>query len=69
MVIGMDHLVGHRVLQMPLVLHFVGANPDTVLRIETTGLPIGASPAVDVVARKVPTKLLDAVAPVTYHGA
>ena len=61
MIVGMDHFMGHCVLQVSLVLHFVCAKQDTIIWIETSCFSIGTPAAIHVMARKIPPKLSNAV--------
>jgi hypothetical protein len=58
-IVGVDHLMSHSVLQMPLVLHLIGADQNPVLGIKAATLSVGATAAVDVVTVEVASKLPD----------
>lgn len=68
-IVGVDHLVSHGILQMTLVLHLIGAQQDAEFRIKSTGLSTRASTAVDVVTVKIASKLADVVAEESNDGA
>lgn len=68
-VVRVDHLVGHGVLQMPLILHLIGAQQNAEFRIKSTCLSTCASTAVDVVTMKVASKLADVIAEESNDGA
>ena len=55
MIIGMDHLMCHCVLQMSLIPHFICADQDTIFRIETTRFSIRTTTAINIVVMKVAT--------------
>lgn len=55
MIIGMDHLMCHCVLQMSLVPHFIRADQDTIFRIETSRFPIRTTTTINIVVMKVTT--------------
>ena len=55
MIIGMNHLMCHCVLQMSLILHFICADQDTIFRIETTRFSIRTTTAINIVVMKVAT--------------
>jgi hypothetical protein len=50
---GMNHLMGHCVLEMSLVLHLICANQDAILWIETTTLSIRTAAAIDIVIMEI----------------
>lgn len=54
--------MSHCVLQMPLILHLIGAEQNSVLGIKAATLSIGTTAAVDVVAVEIASKLPDVVA-------
>lgn len=60
-VVCMDHLVSHGVLQMSLILHFVGAEENPEFRIESTCLSTRAATAVDIMAVKVASELANVI--------
>jgi hypothetical protein len=68
-VVCVDHLVSHGVLQMTLVLHLIRAQQNAKFRIESTGLSTRASTAVDVVTVKIASKLADVIAEKSDNGA
>lgn len=49
----MNHLMGHGVFEVSLILHFVGANQNAIFRVKTTALSIRTATAVDIVVMKV----------------
>lgn len=69
MVIGVNHLVSHCILQMPLIFHLVGANQNSIFRVETTALAIRTATAVDIMTMEIASKLLDVIAQVADDGA
>jgi hypothetical protein len=62
MIVGVDHLVGHGVFQVPLILHLVGAEEDAILGIKATRFAIRTTTAVDIVTRQVASQLTDIIA-------
>lgn len=50
---GMNHLMGHGIFEVSLVLHFICADQDSIFRIEATTLPISATTTVDVMIVKI----------------
>lgn len=59
--------MSHGILQMPLILHFIGAEQDTILGIEAARLPICTSAAIDVMAGKISSKLTNVVAQISNY--
>jgi hypothetical protein len=49
MIVGMNHLMRHGILQMTLILHLVCTHENAVLRVESSGLSVRAPAAVDIV--------------------
>lgn len=47
---------------MPLILHFIGTDQNSVFRIEATRLPVRATTAIDIMAMQVAPELLDVIA-------
>lgn len=68
-VVCVDHLVSHSVLQMTLVLHLVGAQQNTKFGIESASLSTRATTAVDVMAVEIASKLADVIAEESDDGA
>lgn len=68
-VIRVNHLMGHRVLQVSLVFHLVCADQNAILRIEAACFPVRAAAAVDVVAVEIAAQLADVVAEEADNGA
>lgn len=64
----MNHLVGHRIFEMTLVLHFIGTDQDTILGIEPSRFPIRTTAAVDVMAVQVASELLNVIAEESNDG-
>src|SRR5436190_21739631 len=58
-VVSMDHLVGHSILQVALAFELVCADPYAVVRLKSTGMSHCASLAIYVVPRYVPAELLN----------
>ena len=50
---GMNHLMGHGIFEMSLVLHLICAYQDSIFRVEATTLPISAAATVDVMIVKI----------------
>lgn len=53
MVVGMNHLVSHGILQVSLVFHFIGTNQNAVFWVEASAFSVCTSAAVDVVAMEI----------------
>jgi hypothetical protein len=68
-VICVDHLVGHGVLQVTLVLHLIGTQQNTKFGIEPTSLPTRAAATIDVMAVEITSKLADVVTEESDDGA
>lgn len=68
-VVCMNHLVSHGILQMALILHLIGAEENPEFRIESTCLSTRAATAVDVMAVKIASKLADVIAEEADDGA
>jgi len=68
-VVCMNHLVSHGILQMTLILHLIGAEENPKFRIESTCLSTRAATAVDVMAVKIASKLADVIAEEADDGA
>lgn len=68
-VVSVDHLVSHGVLQMALIFHLIGAKKNSILRVEPTSLSTRATTTVDVMAVEIASKLADVIAEVTDDGA
>lgn len=49
----MDHLVGQCVLQMSLILHFIGTEQDAILGIKAACFPIRTPTTVDIMTVKI----------------
>lgn len=67
-IVRMDHLMRHCILQMSLVLHCICAYPYTVLRVEAAGLSLCAASAMDVMAGYIATQLLDVILEKADYG-
>jgi hypothetical protein len=48
-IISMDHLVGHGILQVALISHLICADPYAIVGIKSAGLSLRASPAIYIV--------------------
>lgn len=69
MIISMNHFMCHCVLEVPLVIHFICAEEDSVLRIKSSSFSICASTAVDIMTRKVTPELPNVIAQIANDGA
>lgn len=69
MIERVNHLVSHGIFQMALVFHLVGANQDSIFRVETAALAVCTTAAVDIMVVEVASQLLDVIAQVTDDGA
>lgn len=49
----MNHLMGHGIFEVSLVLHLIRADQDPILRIKATTLPISASTTVNIMTVKI----------------
>lgn len=47
-IVGVDHFMGQCVLQMPLVLHLIGTEQNSIFGIEAATLSVGTTAAIDV---------------------
>lgn len=50
---GMNHLMGHGIFEVSLVLHLICADQDSIFRIEATTLPIRTATTVDIMIVKI----------------
>ena len=55
MIIGMNHLMCHCVLQMSLIPHFTCADQDTIFRVEPPRFSIRTATTINIVVMKVAT--------------
>lgn len=65
----MHHLMGHRILQMPAIPHFVCTHQYPIVRVEPSRLSIRTSSTVNVMARDISAQLTDVVAQEADNGA
>ena len=68
-VVSVDHLMSHGVLQMTLIFHLICTKKNSIFRVESTSLSTRAATAVDVMAVQIASKLADVIAEETDDGA
>ena len=65
----MNHFMGHCVLKVSLIFHFVCTKKYSVLRVKSSRFSIRASTTVDIVAGKVTSELSNAIAQIADDRA
>lgn len=60
-IVGVNHLMSHCVLQMPLVFHLIRTEQNSIFGIEAATLSVGTAAAIDVMTVKVAAKLPNVV--------